>query len=78
MGKLDEIKGEIDWLGRWLNVLIVANFALIGWLALNYKTQEQSLIYLASVAIVFLSIVIAFINSSAIKKIRQMRDLKNE
>lgn len=76
MGKLDEIKSEIDWLGRWLNVLIVANFALIGWLALNYKTQEQSLIYLAAIAIVVLTIIIILINGSAMKKIRQIRDLK--
>lgn len=76
MGKLDEIKGEVDWLGRWLNVLIITNFALIGWSALNYETQKPILIYFTVIAIVLLTVIIAMINRSAMKKIRQMKDLK--
>lgn len=76
MGKLDEIKGEVDWLGRWLNVLIITNFALIGWSALNYETHKPILIYFTVTAIIVLTVIIAMINRSAMKKIRQMKDLK--
>lgn len=76
MGKLDEIKGEIDWLGRWLNVLVVADFALIGWLALNYETQKSALVYSAVFAVFGISIGVLVINRSAMKKIREMRDVK--
>jgi hypothetical protein len=76
MSKLDELKGEVDWLGRWLNVSIITDFALIGWTALNYETQKDVLIYSSIVAIFGLSIAILMINRSAMKKIRSMKDLK--
>lgn len=76
MSKLDELKGEVDWLGRWLNVSIITDFALIGWTALNYETQKDILVYAAIAAIFALSIAILMINKSAMKKIRSMKDLK--
>lgn len=76
MSKLDELKGEVDWLGRWLNVSIITDFALIGWTALNYETQKDVLVYSAISAIFGLSIAILMINRSAMKKIRAMKDFK--
>ncbi len=76
MGRLDEIKGEIDWLGRWLNVLIVATFALIGWLVLNYETQKPWIVYTALIIVILFSFAIAIINGKAINKIKEMRKLK--
>lgn len=76
MSKLDELKGEVDWLGRWLNVSIITDFALIGWTALNYEIQKDFLVYFAIGAIFGLSLAILMINRSAMKKIRLMKDLK--
>lgn len=76
MSKIDELKEEVNWLGRWLTAFIVTMFALVGWLALNYKTAEELLLYAASVGVVFFAITIYLINRGAIKKIKQMRDLK--
>ena len=76
MSKLDELKGEVDWLGRWLNVSIISDFALIGWTALNYEIQKDLLVYLAIGAIFGLSIAVLMINRSAMQKIRLMKDLK--
>lgn len=75
MGKLDEIKAEIDWLGRWLNVCLITVFALIGWLALNYELQKQVLIYVTVAVISILVVIVALINKAAIKKIREIKDL---
>jgi len=63
-------------LGRWLNVSIITDFALIGWTALNYETQKDVLVYSTISAIFGLSIAILMINRSAMKKIRAMKDLK--
>ncbi len=76
MSKLDELKGEVDWLGRWLNVSIITDFALIGWTALNYDTQKDILVYSAIGAIFGLSIAVLMINKSAMKKIRAMKEIK--
>ncbi len=76
MSKLDELKGEVDWLGRWLNVSVITDFALIGWTALNYETQKDVLVYSVIAAIFGLSIAILMINRSAMKKIRAMKELK--
>lgn len=76
MSKLDELKEEVNWLGRWLTAFIVTMFALVGWLALNYKTAEELPLYAASIGVTFFAITIYLINRGAIKKIRQMRDLK--
>ncbi|MDD5158894.1 MAG: hypothetical protein PHI47_02490 [Sulfuricurvum sp.] len=76
MSKLDELKEEVNWLGRWLTAFIVTMFALVGWLALNYKTAEEFPFYAATIGVAFFAIAIYLINRSAIKKIRQMKELK--
>lgn len=76
MSKIDELKEEVNWLGRWLNVFVITAFALIGWLALNYKTAEDILFFGASFSVVLLFVAIFLINRSAIRKIREMRSIK--
>ena len=76
MGKIDEIKEEINWLGRIFSILIVTAFALMGWFVLNYQIADFFVLLVCFFAILFLSIAIYIINRYAIKKIRELKGLK--
>lgn len=76
MGKIDEVKEEINWLGRIFSILIVTAFALMGWFVLNYQTADFVVLLVCFLAILFLSIAIYIINRYAIKKIRELKGLK--
>ncbi len=68
-------KAEIDWLGKLFNILMVTDFALIGWLALNYNTANTILQIACSVAIVILAMCVYIINHKAMKKIKELENL---
>ena len=76
MGKIDEIKEEINWLGRIFSILIVTAFALMGWFVLNYQIAVFFVLLVCFFPILFLSIAIYIINRYAIKKIRELKGLK--
>ena len=75
MGKVDEIKEEIGWLKVWLGILVVTMFGMIGWGISHIGKVSNLLLILDAVSIVMISIIVAIINFSAIKKIRSLKDL---
>jgi Na+/alanine symporter len=75
MGKIDEIKEEIGWLKVWLGILVVTMFGMIGWGISHIGKVSNLLLILDAVSIVMISIIVAIINFSAIKKIRSLKDL---
>lgn len=78
MAKIDEIKEEIGWLKIWLGIFVVTMFSMIAWLVGNYEKADSSIVYLDIVGIVVLAIIISYMNSRAIKKIRSLRDIERE
>ncbi len=75
MGKMDEIKEEIGWLKVWLGILVVTMFGMIGWGISHIGKVSNLLLILDAISIVMISIIVAIINFSAIKKIRSLKDL---
>jgi len=78
MAKLDEIKEEIGWLKIWLGIFVVTMFSMIAWLAGNYDKAEKIIIILDIMAILVFAIAISFINKTAIRKIRSLKDIEKE
>ncbi len=72
---MDEIKEEIGWLKVWLGILVVTMFGMIGWGISHIGKVSNLLLILDAVSIVMISIIVAIINFSAIKKIRSLKDL---
>ena len=75
MSKLDEIKEELGWLKVWLAISMTAIFGILGWFVANYEKVATLWLILAMITIVVLVIIVVAINSIAMKKIRELRDL---
>lgn len=75
MGKIDEVKEELNYLKLWLGIIVVTAIGLIGWLVNNYV--EASTVKLASniIVIIILNISIVIIDKKIKKKIKILRDL---
>lgn len=75
MGKIDEVKEFINYLKVLLALSLATEIGLLGWIANNY-TKVDDFLLIGSIGIVlFLLIVIAFINKKIIKDIRSLKDL---
>jgi Na+/alanine symporter len=72
---MDEIKEEIGWLKVWLGILVVTMFGMIGWGISHIGKVSNLLLILDAVSIVMISVIVAIINFSAIKKIKSLKDL---
>lgn len=68
-------KAEIDWLGKLFNILMVTDFALIGWLALNYDSANIYLLAVCPFAIIVLTVCVYAINHKVMKKIKSLEEL---
>ncbi len=75
MAKIDEIKEEINFLKVWLGILVVTVFGMIGWGMSHINDTSKILLVLDVGAVVILSFIIAIINFTIIKKIKDLKDL---
>ncbi|MDL0089172.1 hypothetical protein [Campylobacter gastrosuis] len=77
MPKLDEAKERLGLLKFWLGVFVAIFVGLISWIATNYTSFKDSLIFYGACicAVVFL-ICIILGNRYAMKILKEIRDLK--
>jgi len=75
MGKIDEVKEELNYLKVWLGIIVVTTIGLIGWLANHYDTASVLKTGGDIAAIVLLTFAIIFIDKSIKKKIKSLKDL---
>ncbi|PHS41016.1 MAG: hypothetical protein COB07_03210 [Sulfurovum sp.] len=75
MGKIDEIKEELNYLKVWLGIIVLTSIGLIGWLLNHYEISSNLKIVSAMVAIVILTIAIIIIDKNIKKKIKSLKDL---
>jgi len=75
MGKIDLIKEKINYLKVWLGISVVTLISLVGWLSSNYEKLSNSRFSLTLVGVVWLLILIHFLNKSILRKINSLEDL---
>ena len=75
MGKIDEVKEELNYLKVWLGIVVVTTISLVGWLINHYENTSTPKAIGDIVAIVVLTIVTVFIDRSIKKKIHSLKDL---
>ncbi len=75
MGKIDEIKEELNYLKVWLGIIVLTSIGLIGWLLNHYEISSSFKIVSAVVAIIILTIAIIIIDKNIKKKIKSLKDL---
>jgi membrane protein YdbS with pleckstrin-like domain len=75
MGQIDEIKEQIGWLKVVFGLLSAIIMGLIGWLAKNYNTANDWFVYLALAIVVISTIGIVYVNKTAYRKIKELKDL---
>jgi hypothetical protein len=75
MGKIDLIKEKINYLKVWLGISVVTLIGLLGWLSSNYEKLSSIRLILSFVGIVWLVVLIHFLNKSILQKINSLEDL---
>ena len=75
MGKIDEIKEELNYLKVWLGIIVITTIGLIGWLMNHYETSSSLKIWSDIIAIVVLTSSIIMIDKNIKNKIRSLKDL---
>jgi uncharacterized membrane protein len=78
MGRIDEIKEEIGWLKVWLGIAVAAGFGMIGWFVSNYQHAQPIWLMLDMVGIIVTMLIVYWTNQRAIKRIRELRDIKKD
>ena len=74
MGKIDLIKEKINYLKVWLGISVVTLIGLLGWLSSNYEKLSSIRLILSFVGIVWLVVLIHFLNKSILQKINSLED----
>ena len=74
MSKADRIKEALGWL-KVVFAALVADVALIAWLAQNFQGAENVLVILALVAVVFTTGAIVGVNHAAYRRISELENL---
>jgi hypothetical protein len=75
MSEVDQIKEEVGWLKLIFAALIAIEVSVIGWLAQNYITARPLIVVGAFVTVVAIGLGIVWVNRTAFRRIRQLRDL---
>ena len=75
MGKIDLIKEKINYLKVWLGISVVTLIGLLVWLSSNYEKLSSIRLILSFVGIVWLVVLIHFLNKSILQKINSLEDL---
>ena len=75
MGKIDEIKEELNYMKVWLGIIVVTTIGLVGWLVNHYESASMFKTLGCIVAIVVLTFVIVLIDKKIKEKIKSLREL---
>jgi len=75
MGKIDEVKEELNYLKVWLGIIVVTTIGLIGWLVNHYGSASTLKTAGGVVAIMLLTFAIILIDKNIKKKIKSLKDL---
>jgi len=75
MSEADQIKEEVGWLKLVFAALIAIEVSLIGWLAQNHTTAQTLIVVGAFVTVVAIGLGIVWVNRTAFRRMRQLRDL---
>jgi len=75
MSKLDLVKEKINYLKVWLGISVVTLISLLGWLSSNYDTLSSIRLVFSFVGIVWLVVMVHFLNKSILTKIHSLEDL---
>ena len=75
MGKIDEVKEELNYLKVWLGIVVITTISLISWLVNNYESSSIIKISGDIVAIIALTISIILIDRNIKKRIKSLKDL---
>jgi len=74
MSEADQIKEEVGWLKLVFAALIAIEVSL-SWLAQNYATAQILIVVGAFVTVVAIGLGIVWVNRTAFRRMRQLRDL---
>ena len=75
MSKIDVIKEKINYLKVWLGIAVVTLIGLLGWLSSHYEVLSNIRLILSFVGIIWLVVLIHFLNKSILHKINSLEDL---
>ena len=75
MSRIDVIKEKINYLKVWLGIAVVTLIGLLGWLSSHYEALSNIRLILSFVGIIWLIVLIHFLNKSILHKINSLEDL---
>lgn len=75
MSKLDKAKERLGVLKFWLAIVVGAFLALGAWMAQNYKTADDFLLFGTAIFLAFLVIFFVFINQKISQRIDEIGEL---
>ncbi len=75
MAKIDLIKEKINYLKVWLGIFVVTLISLVGWLMSNYNDISVAKLSLTITSVIWMLIVIHFLNKTILKKINSLEDV---
>lgn len=75
MSKNEKIREQIGWLKVVFGILSATLISLCGWLATKYNTADDFVTTITVLLIVFISLLIVFINKKAYSKMDELEDI---
>ena len=74
MSKNEKLKEEIGWLKVVFGILVATDISLLAWLVQNYNKTDTIIVVIGSVATVFVTLGIVWVNKVAYRKIDELED----
>jgi 4-hydroxybenzoate polyprenyltransferase len=75
MSKNEKLKEEIGWLKIVFGILVATDISLLAWLVQNYSKADTVIVVIGSVAALFVTLGIVWVNKVAYRKIDELEDL---
>ena len=72
MSKIDRIKEELGWLKIVFAIFVATDVSLMAWLAQNYSDLSYVLIVCGFLGVVFVTLIVVWVNHAAIKRFREL------
>ena len=69
------IKEKINYLKVWLGISVVTLIGLIGWLSSHFEELAISRLILSFIGVIWLIVLVHFLNKTILKKINSLEDL---
>lgn len=78
MPKLDEAKERLKSLRFWLGIVVGIFVAVVGWIANNYKTADNLVLFGAVVVLISLIIAFVLVNQRIEKRIKDIGEMRKD